>query len=322
MRSVECLRSTSRNDVCNLTIAPLIESDGGTYQCQYYNAYYQQRYYFDSVQLNVSYGNLPSDESPICETFKKDAIGGGYEYKPTNTYVAGDEVYLRCRVEDSSISSLIYWTREQQTNTTVLTPSAKGKRLGTDLMILTEKDVGAIFICVMAHPALLETRNCSITPLPILDVPTNVPETRIPNFTPSTIDYLQTTSQSNASLNRQSYFLPVIIVVVISVVFITIVIVVLMMFLSKRRRNQNARPNQPAGRKVISNSTRRGQPDVEHDLNATNYTGLNLSETKTTYEELKEKGATTDNCPIATPSIIASYLALFNILCIEKHLKS
>ena len=35
-----------------------------------------------------------------------------------------------------------------------------------------------------------------------------------------------------------------------------------------------------------------------------------------------EKGAITDNCPIATPSIIASYLALFNILCIEKHLKS
>ena len=37
---------------------------------------------------------------------------------------------------------------------------------------------------------------------------------------------------------------------------------------------------------------------------------------------LIEKGAITDNCPIATPSIIASYLALFNILCIEKHLES
>ena len=35
-----------------------------------------------------------------------------------------------------------------------------------------------------------------------------------------------------------------------------------------------------------------------------------------------EKGAITDNCPIATLFIIASYLALFNILCIEKHLRS
>ena len=35
-----------------------------------------------------------------------------------------------------------------------------------------------------------------------------------------------------------------------------------------------------------------------------------------------EKGAITDNSPIATPSIIASYLALFNILCTEKHLKA
>ena len=55
------------------------------------------------------------------------------------------------------------------------------------------------------------------------------------------------------------------------------------MVLSKPRRNQNARPNQQVRHKVISKSTRRVQPDVEDDLNATNYTGLNLSEAETTY---------------------------------------
>ena len=72
--SVKCLRFTSRNDVCNLTIASLIESDGGTYRCQYYDEYYELHYYFDSVQFNVSYGNLPSDESPICETFNSSQL--------------------------------------------------------------------------------------------------------------------------------------------------------------------------------------------------------------------------------------------------------
>ena len=48
---------------------------------------------------------------------------------PPNTYAVGDELYLQCRVEDSSISPSIYWIREQETNITEPPAICQGKHV-------------------------------------------------------------------------------------------------------------------------------------------------------------------------------------------------
>ena len=156
--SVDCKRDGDA-DCCPLTISSLTTDDTDIYFCVAYNII------IASVNLTVTYGQLPSEDSPVCEIYEA-SVEGGYAISYTNNvFKTGDEIHLRCSVYDSAIEPSLAWIREQENFTTTLTPNVTGQTL-FQLVNLTEMDEGARFVCHMNHPAFSETHSCSIIPLP------------------------------------------------------------------------------------------------------------------------------------------------------------
>ena len=293
--SVACERGF-KTDSCSLTVSALTTNDSDTYVC----AYYDGKYYNQIVGMNltVTDGQLPSDDTPVCEIYEA-AIDGGYiSSNKSKVFKIGDEIFLWCTVLESDIKPSLSWIREQENNITKLTENATGRTLFL-LVNLTTMDVGARFSCLMNHPASSKTRNCSIIPLPVLSPP--------PPPTTTT-----TTTQ------RLTTLIKVITIILIIVATIAIVLVVVL----KKRRKKNglisSKPNYElickGGQSISAENTpdkverkqRNNQnelSDISHnrrdgkdELHTTNYTELNLSEVKSrTYVELTSKTPSMNN---------------------------
>ena len=205
--SVNCTRG-HETDRCFLTIRSLRTDDSDTYVCEYHNGLkYTQ---IGGKNLEISYGRLPSDDSPVCEIYEAANNGHGYFLSDANkVFKIGDEIFLWCAVSYSDIKPSLSWIRKHENDMAELTPYITGRSLFQPVN-LTEMDEGAVFACYMNHPALSETRSCSIIPLP----------------TPPTT---QTT---------------VIVIILIIVVAVVIVLAIALTCLMNRRRKNNVTPSK------------------------------------------------------------------------------
>ena len=269
-------------DSCSLTINRLTIEDADTYVCLYYDDTAHTE--LGGMILAVSYEELPSDDSPVCEIYEAAGDGGYILSNKRKDFQIGDEIFLRCAVFDSDIQPSLSWIREQENNITDLTPYVTLRSLFQPVN-LNEMDVGAHFVCLMTHPAVSETRNCSLTPLPASislrptnQLVSNMTTTYLPVASKSLTSETnneQATTHSNTSQSQQTSMLLVIIAVLVTLVVIVTLALVLSLVKKKKRNNQN----------MLSENAK----DEKDELNTTNYTELNLPETKNrTYEELKK----------------------------------
>ena len=205
--SVDCKRG-HETDRCSLTISPLTTDDSDTYVCEYHDG--QKYHQIGGKTLKISYGQFPSDDSPVCEIYEA-AINGGYILSDINkVFEIGDEIYLWCAVSYSDIKPSLSWIREKENDITELIPDITGRTLFQPVN-LTDMDKGARFVCYMNHVAFSETRSCSIIPLPAQ------PKTLEPTT--------------------------VIIGTIIILITVATVVIVLAIVLLKRRRKNNVMPS-------------------------------------------------------------------------------
>ena len=280
--SVECNRSdySPYATTCLLTIDHLTDHDAGTYICLYYHELNHTYMYnfVNTIRLAVY---PPSNNSLICYASKTGT------YVPYNTYEIGDEIYLHCSVEDSSTNPLLNWTRTTRSNITTLISYHRGTGL-VEKLLLTEQDVGAIFTCFMSHPALPDVRSCLLTPLPIIDQPST--PTSKPRPRSVTRFLVSSTMKSNDKKTTQHFFL----FIAMAVVFVVAMIIFIRLWMT-RKNNPTVLSDQSRDR---NEGDHRIQPDIEGELNAPNYTELNVSEIKNRrYQGL-------ETLPMNSPNIV------------------
>ena len=227
-------------DRCSLTVSTLTTDDSDTYVCNYHDG--QKYNQIVGIDLTVTYGQLPSDDSPVCEIYEA-AIDGGYISSNTSeVFEIGDEIFLRCTVLESDIKPSLSWIREQENNITKLTQNVTERTL-LQPVNLTKMDEGALFSCYMNHPAFSETRNCSFIPLPASPPPT--------------------TTQTSTT---------VIIGIIIILITVATIAIVLAIVLKKRRKKNGMIPSKPnreltyEGDQSISAENTPGSINLSHDL--------------------------------------------------------
>ena len=196
--SANCYRLRYQSSVCTTTITALTAADKGTYHCGYVD---QVRVHFlKVVTVNITQGNPPSEESPICEIFTA-ATDGRYVSSPTGHSV-GDTIYLGCKVQGASLKPTILWQRGNDSQ--IELPPIVGLSVRHEVK-LSIQDVGAEFFCIMTHPSLDSPRNCSLIPLPSISTSPSTSTAEITStasvsssvFTPSTLSISFTSSVSS-----------------------------------------------------------------------------------------------------------------------------
>ncbi len=221
--SVNC----ERGDVdgrCSLTISSLNMTDSGTYKCGY--LFTSSKFYVLSTGT-LTVGTLPSDDSPICSTSRQDM--DGVSTSINNTYAIGDQIYLKCEVNDSTIPVVMYWTSQHGNDVSNITQPDIESSIQYEILLLQEH-IGTKFVCIIdLRPILSEVRQCSITPLP---ASTSVPHTTTsPQFSdmPSEI--------------TSSHVLAILSIIISSLVAVAIVVVVVVLKRRKSNKNNELDPN-------------------------------------------------------------------------------
>ncbi|XP_072041662.1 uncharacterized protein [Amphiura filiformis] len=151
---------------CSLTITNVTFEDGGTYRCGY--DYQGGVDLITDGYLNVLPSPLPpSENSPVCTIFSSQT---GMR-SASDALPIGETILLSCSVDGTTTEPSLVWQRDNSNitdvKTTFILPS----------ITLSNADVGAEFTCIMNYPALTQSRNCSVVPLPLTN--SNVPN--VPN---------------------------------------------------------------------------------------------------------------------------------------------
>lgn len=244
--SVECDR-TFHDATCSLQITSLVAEDGGTYECGYEG--WDRVYFLGSRVLVVSYGALPSEDSPICGVYDTLTPDGRYVSKSSKHYV-NDEVYLGCWVEGSTLAPSLTWeVSDTVGRDPVLKSTVRAHSLYVPI-ILSANDIDLEFTCVMTHRTLDEERHCSVIPLPAFMVAPTLPETYVVSSTTTatlrtaTINDTSRHSVSLSDKHSSGLSLPVIIIVVFPTVVI-LAVAALIVVSQRRRCTKNPRPFRP-----------------------------------------------------------------------------
>ncbi len=187
--AITCDR-TYDHDSCSLLVLSLRETDSGIYQCGYQTL--SQAYILSSGELIV--GTLPSADSPIC-SLRQQTTGG--TFAPAADFTIGDEIYLHCGVKDSVVPVSLQWLTMHQGYLSGTAQPVKGISV-QNVLHISEEVVGIQYVCVMNIPILSISRNCTITPLPILPTTTTSTSTSTTTTTPvrATLEYVLTPSPS------------------------------------------------------------------------------------------------------------------------------
>ncbi|XP_072017595.1 uncharacterized protein [Amphiura filiformis] len=229
---------------CALTITNVTFDDGGTYQCGHEHA--EGVLLLTDGYLNVIPIPLPpSKNSPLC-TWQTP---GGMR-NVSGPLIIGETIALVCSVFGTITEPSLVWQRDKINITDV-----KTTLLLYPNIMLSKADVGVEFTCIMNHPALDQSRTCSVVPLPL---PPTLPNEATTDYAINTRPPTNTESISTRPL-AQSNTIPIIISAVAVLTLVILSIVILLIF-CKRRNNKtkNTSTNQDVDQKQNN-----GSPDTE-----------------------------------------------------------
>ena len=249
--SVSCDREYPQ-DTCLLTITNATSSDNGTYSCGYQFSNYDGGTY---KELSVgylkisSYGVLPSDDSPICDVSKLSE-NDLRQSLPDGGVVVDDEIIFSCQTtgDHATIAPYLTVTRDGMT----LRGPEKTVSLQYQLKV-SDEDINATYACIMTHPGLSETRNCSVTLLPLIpevltstDKPSSMIWTsRQSNEVTSLVTKPFQTSTEGTKAASTSDNPAVIVIPLLLIFFIGVAIMSLIFLIWRRRQLRNTIPKKP-----------------------------------------------------------------------------